>query len=129
MKNYNINIVIFIFLVNTSNINAKDLFSKIEYGEMLYNNPRGVSCTVCHGEKGQGIKNLINFYISSENNRALNRVINGSNILKLSLKNFIQRLLTNKMLDKYRTNIMPNYYLNKEEIKLIYNFLHKRKKE
>ena len=32
----------------------EDFISHYEYGEMLYSNPRGVSCAQCHGESGEG---------------------------------------------------------------------------
>ena len=33
---------------------SEDFISHDEYGQMLYNNPRGVSCSQCHGDNGEG---------------------------------------------------------------------------
>jgi mono/diheme cytochrome c family protein len=33
---------------------AEDFISEFEYGQMLYQNPRGVSCVPCHGDHGEG---------------------------------------------------------------------------
>ena len=34
--------------------------TKYEYGKMLYNNPRGIGCNKCHGEKAEG-KKIVDF--------------------------------------------------------------------
>ncbi|MBL0722011.1 MAG: hypothetical protein JJV88_05470 [Sulfurovum sp.] len=39
----------FIFLLPLYLIGESDFITDLEYGEMLYNNPRGVSCASCHG--------------------------------------------------------------------------------
>ena len=124
MKNNNKIIIIFILIL--LNLNSEDSFSNFEYGKMLYSNPRGISCILCHGKKGRGVKSIISFYESSKNNKVKNIVINGGKILKLSLKNFMTRLIFNKMLNRDKIDIMPNYYLTEKEIKLIYNFLHSK---
>jgi len=36
--------------------------TNLEYGKMLYNNPRGISCAKCHGRKGEG--KIITSYIN-----------------------------------------------------------------
>ena len=91
----------------------EDFISHYEYGEMLYSNPRGVSCSQCHGNKGQG--EIIVEY-NDENGKA---VIKGSDIRKESLSQMIHSL------NSYH-KIMPRYYLTDEEVKAIYDHLQKK---
>jgi len=96
---------------------AEDFMSHFEYGQMLYNNPRGVSCALCHGDKGQG--DTIAKY--QEDNNSIT-AIEGSNITKVSFQDLKRSLnATHK--------IMPKYYLTEEEIKAIYDFLQKINKD
>ncbi len=92
---------------------AEDFISHFEYGEMLYNNPRGVSCALCHGDKGKG--KVIATY--KENNNSI-ASIRGSDITQVSLTDMIKSLNTTH-------KIMPRYYLTNKEIKAIYDFLQK----
>jgi len=91
----------------------EDFISHYEYGEMLYNNPRGVSCSQCHGNKGEG--EIIVEY-KDEDGKV---VIKGSDIRKESLSQMIRSL------NSYH-KIMPLYYLTDEEVKAIYDYLQKK---
>jgi len=95
---------------------SEDFISHYEYGEMLYNNPRGVSCAQCHGEDGKGAT-IVEF-------RDIHgkEVIKGSNIVKADLESMI------KSVNSYH-EIMPRYYLTNEEVETIYNYLQKRNKK
>ena len=92
---------------------AEDFMSHFEYGQMLYNNPRGVSCALCHGDKGQG--GVIAKY--KENNNSI-ITIKGSDITNISLKDMKTSLNATHQ-------IMPKYYLTDKEIKAIYDFIQK----
>jgi len=91
----------------------EDFISHYEYGEMLYNNPRGVSCSQCHGTDGSGTT-IVEF-------RDIHgkQAINGSDIRKESLQAMI------KSVSSYH-EIMPRYYLTNEEVKAIYDYLQKK---
>jgi len=91
---------------------AKDDFiSEYEYGQMLYNNPRGISCVSCHGNFGEG-----KIIAKSKDDNGKEQIFKGSDIRDLSLKKFHQAL--------NRTHeIMPRYYLLNKEIITIYKFL------
>ena len=91
----------------------EDFISHYEYGEMLYNNPRGVSCSECHGKDGAGIT-IVEF-------RDIHgkQAIKGSDIRKESLQAMI------KSVNSYH-EIMPRYYLTDEEVKAIYDYLQKK---
>lgn len=91
----------------------EDFISHYEYGEMLYNNPRGVSCSQCHGKDGAGTT-IVEF-------RDIHgkQAIRGSDIRKDSLQAMI------KSVSSYH-EIMPRYYLTDEEVKAIYDYLQKK---
>lgn len=89
---------------------SEDFISDYEYGEMLFANPRGVSCSQCHGESGQG-KTIVEY-----------RDIHGKQLLKG--EDIRQKTLTEMItaVNSYH-KVMPRYYLTDEEVKAIYNYL------
>ena len=91
----------------------EDFISHYEYGEMLYANPRGVSCAQCHGKSGEG-QTIVEFR-DIDGKKALK----GSDIRKDSLDDMI------KAVNNYH-KIMPRYYLTDEEVKAIYDYLQKK---
>jgi hypothetical protein len=95
---------------------SEDFISHYEYGQMLYNNPRGVSCAQCHGENGQGC--VIVAYKDEDGKK---EEIKGIDIRKKSLFEMI------KSADAYH-KVMPRYYLTDEEIKAIYDYIQKKNK-
>ena len=94
----------------------EDFISHYEYGEMLYNNPRGVSCSQCHGHNGEG--EVIVKYQDEEGKK----VIRGSDIRRESLSTMTSSL------NSYHT-IMPRYYLTDEEVKAIYDYIQKKNED
>ena len=92
----------------------EDFISHYEYGEMLFNNPRGVSCSQCHGKDGAGT--IIVKFRDEEGKEA---VIKGSDIRKKNLHEMI------KSVNSYH-EIMPRYYLTDEEVKAIYDYLQEK---
>jgi mono/diheme cytochrome c family protein len=88
----------------------EDFISDYEYGEMLYANPRGVSCSQCHGKSGEGT--TIVEYRDIHGKQALK----GSDIRKESLSSMIHSV------NAYH-KVMPRYYLTDEEVKAIYEYL------
>jgi mono/diheme cytochrome c family protein len=88
----------------------EDFISHYEYGEMLYANPRGISCSQCHGESGEG--KIIVEYRDIDGKQALK----GSDIRNDSLSSMIQSV------NNYH-KVMPRYYLTNEEVKAIYDYL------
>ena len=91
----------------------EDFISHYEYGEMLYNNPRGVSCSQCHGQKGEG--KVIVKYEDEEGKK----IIKGSDIRQKTLLEMTNGLSNYHM-------IMPRYYLTDEEVKAIYDYIQKK---
>ena len=93
----------------------EDFISHYEYGQMLYNNPRGVSCAQCHGASGEG-KVIVRY--QDLNGQA---VIKGADIRKKSLQEMIVSV------NSYN-KVMPRYYLTDDEVKAIYDYLQKKNK-
>jgi len=91
----------------------EDFISHYEYGEMLYSQPRGVSCVECHGESGEG-RVIVEF-------RDIHgkKVLRGPDIRKESLAAMVNSV------NSYH-KIMPRYYLTDEEIKAIYDYLQEK---
>ena len=94
-------------------VNAEEFMSHFEYGQMLYNNPRGVSCAKCHGVKGEG--GTIASYIQEDGTKV---DLPSPNIIHISLQQMIKAL-------NAEHKIMPKYYLTNDEIKTIYDFIKK----
>lgn len=92
-------------------ISAEDFISEFEYGQMLYKDPRGVSCAACHGKVGEGA--FIASYIDSEGKK---REFSGSDIRGLSLEKFKRAIASGG-------KIMPKYYLTKKESEAIYKYI------
>jgi len=91
----------------------EDFISHYEYGEMLYNNPRGVSCLQCHGKSGEGTT-IVEF-------RDIHgkQAIEGPDIRKESLQAMINSV-------NIYHKIMPRYYLTDEEVQAIYDYLQEK---
>lgn len=107
---------IWLFLSLLIMLNAgEDFISHYEYGEMLYNNPRGVSCAQCHGEDGSGT-----IIVELKEQQEL-QTISGTDIRNKSLEMMIESV------NRYH-EIMPRYYLTNEEVKAIYDFIRKKNK-
>ncbi len=64
----------------------EDFISHYEYGEMLLNNPRGVSCAQCHGKSAEG--KIIVSYRDEDGKK----VIKGPDIRSVPLSKMIQSL-------------------------------------
>lgn len=110
-------------LTATSDIKTEESFLlEVEYGKMLYNNPRGIPCSKCHGREGRGGQKIAKYYDKDKNPKILKGVdITGYTIKQLdaSLKNRYR----DKNNRRVRHKIMPMYYLTLEEVKAIYTYL------
>ncbi len=92
-------------------LNAEESFiTPLEYGKMLYTNPRGIGCVECHGRFGEGQQ------IANYTHKRKNKTLQGPRINNLSFKDFESALQKNK-------KIMPKYYLTTSEIEAIYKYL------
>jgi hypothetical protein len=94
---------------------TQSFITDYEYGEMLYNAPRGVSCAKCHGGSGEG-KVIVHYKDTDKKEDII-----GVDIRKYTL---------NEMIDSVGSyhKVMPRYYLTKKEVKIIYEFLEEKNK-
>lgn len=88
----------------------EDFIDELEYGKKLYENPRGISCQKCHGQKGEGQ------LIATYKTRGKEKKLITPNITNLSLERFSQSINASQ-------GLMPKYYLTEKEIRAIFNFL------
>ena len=99
----------------------ESFLSSVEYGRMLYKNPRGISCSQCHGKTGKGGQKIAKYYDKHKNPKLLK----GVNITAYSLRD-LRASLGNTYREHNRTKrhkIMPMYYLTKEETQAIFDYL------
>jgi len=96
---------------------SKEWFiTKLEYGKMLYNNPRGISCAKCHGQNAQG-KVIAKYFIKKHNKKIL-KIVKTPNIQNINFEKFKKKLFHKKL------SIMPRYnYLTNKEINTIYFYI------
>ena len=105
-------------------LKANDFITNIEYGAMLYKNPRGIGCIKCHAKDAKG--KVIATYKDKDNNI---KAIIAPNIKEVSWIIFYNRLKYSKVFrrGKFRKlnySIMPKYnYLVDDEIKTIFNYI------
>jgi mono/diheme cytochrome c family protein len=92
----------------------EDFISDFEYGQMLYNNPRGISCAECHGKNGEG-KEIVEYRDIHDKTK----VIRGSDIRDISLEEIEAIVARNHP-------VMPKYYLTHEEVEAIYYFIQEK---
>jgi len=98
-------------LVTLSLMYGDDSFiTPYEYGQMLYDSPRGIGCVHCHGIHGEGAK--IATY--KENEKTVE--LRGPDIRKVSIGT-----LKKSLVEWHR--VMPTYFLTDSEIKVLYNYL------
>lgn len=100
---------------------SESFLSSVEYGRMLYKNPRGISCSQCHGKTGKGGQKIAKYYDKKKNPKLLK----GVNITDYSLKD-LEASLRNEYQEhkkRKRHKIMPMYYLTQEEIQAIFDYL------
>jgi len=101
---------------NIEKNSTESFITDYEYGEMLYSNPRGVSCAECHGDSGEG-KSIVHYQDIHGK-----KELRGSDIRKSTLSRMILALNT------YH-EIMPRYYLTDDEVETIYKYLRKKYKK
>lgn len=110
---------------NITNSDSEESFlSTVEYGKLLYINPRGISCAKCHGKTGKGGKKIAKYYDKNKNPK----ILKCGDIRGYSLED-----LNASLQNQYRENhhrqahkIMPMYYLTDKEIKAIHAYLQRK---
>lgn len=95
---------------------VEDFITDFEYGQMLYKNPRGISCATCHGIKGEG-RAIVSYREDGEN-----ITIKGADIRNHTLSDIKATVDRNHP-------VMPKYYLTREEVSAIYHYIQAINKE
>ena len=125
-------------------ISASDIFSTsfitdYEYGKLLYQNPRGISCIKCHGVDAKG-KTISTFTHITKNKKKYRCTIKSPNITNIDFDTFKATLDPNieKPKRKFNKNqvcekliygnSMPTYFLTDEELNSIYFYLTNKQK-
>jgi len=113
--------------------------TKFEYGEMLYNNPRGIGCNTCHGSNAKG-KNIVSFDHVYDKKK-YKCVLEVPNIKDVEYDVFFKKVNSKrnpkKKFDKeqvcekliYKSSIMPTYFLVEDEIDAIHYYIKNLKKK
>jgi len=104
---------IILVLIFSLTVSAEDFISDFEYGQMLYANPRGVSCVPCHGSTGKGKK-----IVSYKNSKNKKVTISGPDITGNTLEEISSSIREGK-------GVMPRYFLTDEEVETIYKYIQK----
>jgi len=95
---------------------------ELEYGKMLYNNPRGIACSKCHGKEGKGGQIIAKYYDKNSNPKLL-KGIDITHYTLEQLKASLQNRFRDEKNRRVRHKIMPIYYLTDQEIKAIHTYL------
>lgn len=118
------------------NIN-NSFITNYEYGKMLYNNPRGIGCNNCHGDDARG-KKIVEFKHTQNGEEHFCSVV-APDIKYIEYEQFAQKVNSKKnpnlkfekeqVCDKliYKANIMPTYFMVKEEIEAIHHYIQNMK--
>ncbi|WP_299547294.1 cytochrome c [uncultured Helicobacter sp.] len=102
---------VFVFGFVLMVLKAEESFiTPLEYGKMLYENPRGISCLECHGQYGEGNK------VANYTHKKQVKSIHAPRINNLDFNTFKKALQKGK-------RVMPKYYLTADEIEAIYKYL------
>jgi len=99
------------FLLLPAFLSAEDYISEFEYGQMLYQDPRGVSCVPCHGDHGEGA--LIAAYRDRDGKE---RRLAGPDIRRVEFEKFKKVLGSGP-------GVMPRYFLTDTEAKALYTYI------
>jgi hypothetical protein len=118
-------------LVNKENDNS--FITKYEYGKMLYENPRGISCKQCHGNNAQG-KKIVKF-VHKVKDKIYNCEVKTKDLRDVKLIPFLDKLNPEKKLKKVKFlkeevcekliygNTMPKYFLTNDELDSLYYYI------
>jgi len=111
----------------------ESFITKYEYGKMLYNNPREISCAKCHGDKGKGI--LLSTFKHKTKDAQFICEIKTEDISKIAFDRFSAKLDSEIELERPKFNksqvcekliygnTMPKYFLTNHELESIYYYI------
>ena len=103
-----------------SSLFSESFITDVEYGKMLYQNPRGIGCDKCHGKKGEGSVIATYKELNKTSGEKYELSLNAPPINELSLQELADGIIYNK-------GVMPSYFLTQDEIIAIYKYLKEKK--
>jgi len=108
--------------IATFSFSQEWFITNYEYGKMLYNNPRGISCAKCHGQKAKG--RVIAKYKIKKHGKTIEKTLKAPDI-----RNITYEKLKEKIFPKKRVlSIMPRYdYLTTNELEALYLYIQSQK--
>ena len=116
----------FIAFINSfflSNLFSEDIdnsfITKLEYGAMLYDNPRGIGCVSCHKKGNKSVVIAKYKEINKKTKKLEEKVIIAPAINKVSFEVFLEKMNA----DKTESKIMPTYFLTDDELKSLYHYI------
>ncbi len=104
--------IILILILSNFSFSEDSFLTAYEYGEMLYENPRGIGCDKCHGDRGEGK------IIAKYKHKKIEKELFAPEINTLNYNSFSTSF--NKI---KKSDIMPKYFLTKKEIKTLFLYL------
>ncbi|WP_456470404.1 c-type cytochrome [Caminibacter sp.] len=108
--------------ITTFSFSQEWFITNYEYGKMLYNNPRGISCAKCHGKKAQG--KIIASYKIKKYGKIITKTIKAPNIQNITYEQLKTKIFPKKKI----LSIMPQYdYLTTNEVEALYLYLQAQK--
>jgi len=109
-------------IIEDDNQTNDSFLLELEYGKMLYNNPRGIACSKCHGKEGKGGQVIAKYYDKNSNPKLL-KGIDITDYTFDQLKASLENRFKDEQNHRVRHKIMPIYYLTDQEIKAIHTYL------
>ena len=97
---------------------GKSFITPEEYGKMLYRNPRGIGCHLCHGLNGDG--KILGNYTTKRGKVKKLKIPKINNLSYNVFRNIFYKKRKRKI-------VMPTYFLIESEIKTLYQYLQKKK--
>ena len=92
---------------------GEDFITQKEYAKMLYENPRGISCKHCHGERGG--EQLLEHYTQ----KGVRKAFVVPSIQSVGFAEFERALSA----PREARSIMPTYSLTKQEIQTLFAYI------
>lgn len=112
-------LMLFSTFIHAYSVIDYSFITKYEYGQMLYENPRGIGCNKCHGDNAQG--SLIATYKTAKGEE---RRIYAPKISDVTWEKF-KTVLSAK---ENKSSVMPTYFLTNDELISIHFYITNLKK-
>ncbi len=86
---------------------------------MLYKNPRGVGCVLCHKKGNKSVVIARYKTIDRKTKELEDRTIIAPAINKVTFELFVEKMKS----DKTESKVMPTYFLTDDELKSLYHYI------